>query len=218
MENQLQISDYEADILKEIINIGMAKVADSFSVLAQQPVLLQVPSIDIVSAAELDHILPQNEKEDMVVQSDIEGDINAKDYLIFKQHQTNKLSDICIGPEMGFQGNYSAMRRSLLLETSNILTGSLLTQFGNIFGLRIYGTPPVMVPYQLRKTFTELIRNLILFKPFVFTIKTEFLNIRQVVELPMLIVFDANSINRVLDIIRIRSSADRNWLAHSLPR
>jgi chemotaxis protein CheC len=216
MSNELQMSEYEADILKEIINIGMAKVADSFAVLAQQPVLLQVPSIDIVPVEELDQVLPQNEREDMVVQSDIQGDMNAKDFLIFKQVQTDKLSDICIGRELGYQGNYNAMRRSLLLETSNILTGSLLTQFGNIFRQRIYGTPPVMVPYQLRKTFAELISNLILFKPFVFTIKTEFLNVRQVVELPMVIVFDANSIGKILSIIRQRSMADANWLAHSV--
>ncbi len=215
MKVEVEITGIEEDILKEIINIGFAKVADSFAIMAKQQVLIQVPKVEMVPIAELDAVLPENKWEDSVVQSDIQGDMKAKNFLIFKQRQAMKLSDICIGCENDFAGNYNAMRKSLLLETSNILTGALLTQFANIFNMSLCGTPPVAVPYTLRKTFADLIQNLITFKPIVLTVKTQFLNIGEEIELPMVLVLDINSMFKILSAIRKRNQTDLNWLAHN---
>lgn len=214
MKVEVEITGIEEDILKEIINIGFAKVADSFAIMAKQPVMIQVPRVEMISVDELDSVLPENDYEDSVVQSDIAGDMTAKNFLIFKQKQISKFSDICIGCEDKFEGNYNAMRKSLLLETSNILTGALLTQFANIFNMSLCGTPPVAVPYSLRKTFAELIQNLITFKPIVLTVKTQFLNVGEEIELPMVLVFDINSMFKIINAIRKRNASDLNWMAH----
>ena len=214
MKIEVDISELEEDTLKELISIALAKVADSFSILSKQPVLLHVPNIQVVTMEELDNILPESSREDSVVESDISGDINAKDFLIFKKDAATRYTEICIGPEAGFKGNYMAMQRSLFMETSNILTGSLLTVWAEVFQMDLCGMPPKLVPYRLRKTFGELVANLALFKPFVIAIKTEFLNIGVTIQLPMVVVFDVNSILKIVTIIRKRAKMDPRWLAH----
>ena len=214
MKTEIEITGLEEDILKEIINIGLAKVADSFAIMAKQPVMLHIPRIEMVSIEALDKVLPENEAEDAIIESDIDGDIHAKSFLIFKPEQSAKISDSCIGSKESFAGNYNAMQKSLLLEISNILTGALITQFANIFHMDLVGMPPVSVPFRLRKTFAELIANLIISKPIVLTVKTNFLNMGQEVDLPMILVFDVNSMLKILSIIRKQNIEDANWLAH----
>ncbi|MGZ5281646.1 MAG: chemotaxis protein CheC [Bacteroidia bacterium] len=215
MDTEDEVSALEVDILKEIINIGLAKVADSFAMMAKEPVMLHVPKIEILNLEALNNALPENESTDYVIESDIKGDLNAKSLLIFKQAQATKLSTLCLGPEKDFKGNYNAMKQSLLLETSNILTGALITQFANIFHMNLVGMPPVAVPYRLRRTFADLIvGNLVLNKPIVLTVKTHFLNTGKEVELPMIVVLDISSMYKIISIIRESNKLDTNWLAH----
>ena len=42
---ELQVSELEKDIIKEILNIGLARAADSFAVIAKDIVLLKVPDL-----------------------------------------------------------------------------------------------------------------------------------------------------------------------------
>jgi chemotaxis protein CheC len=214
MKIEVDITEFEEDTLKELISIALAKVADSFGVLSKQPVLLHVPDIQVVSMEELDNILPESTREDCVVESDISGDINAKDFILFQHAAGLRYTEICLGSEQAFKGNYLAMQRSLYMETSNILTGSLLTVWADVFQMDLCGMAPKLVPYRVRKTFGELVANLAMFKPFVISIKTEFLNIGVTIQLPMVIVFDVNSILKIVTIIRNRAKMDPRWLAH----
>lgn len=214
MNIDTEISDLEEDILKEIINIGLAKVADSFAVMAKQPVMLNVPRIETVHTGDLNSVLPVSEENDAIIESNITGDLLAKALLIFSHAQVDKLAYHCIGPEAGFKGNYNAMKKSLVTETSNILTGALVTQFANIFGMKLVGMPPVAVPYRLREVFASHIGDLLLHNPIVITVKTHFLNSGKEVELPMVLIFDINSVKKIFTIIRDRNKADTNWLAH----
>lgn len=216
MKNNMhpEISELEEDIIKEIINISLAKVADSLSVIARESVLLDIPHIDVVTPEELNGMLPSNDPSDSVIQSDIRGDVEGETFLLFKAQQSSNLAEICLGTPEEIKENYAALQRSLLMEISNMLTGTLVTQLANIFNLSIHGMPPVIVPFRLRKTFRDMIANLIVFKPFVLTVRTEFLKTRKTVEMPMIIVFNIDTLKVVLDIIRKRTASDPSWLMH----
>src|SRR5689334_417750 len=142
-----KVSHLEEDILREILNIGLAKVADSFSVIARQKVLLNIPSFSLADESQVNSILPPSDREDFVMVSVIEGDIHGKTFIIIEDENATRLAEVCVGQESGFQGNYLALKKSLLLEISNILTGSLVTLLGNVFDFYIHGQPPTFVPY-----------------------------------------------------------------------
>jgi chemotaxis protein CheC len=208
------INEVEQDIIKELINIGLAKSADSFAQIAKDNVLLSVPDVQIMEPDTVLDFFPESSQTDTVVQSDVKGDLNGKTFIVFTEMQSNRLADLCLGGSSNFQGNYPAMKRSLLLEISNILTGALVTQLANLLSLHLYGTPPMIVPYAIRKNFKELISDLPLFKPFVLTVKTQFVNSGKLVEMPLLIVFDMDTVQKVLTIIRNKSAANSKWLTH----
>jgi chemotaxis protein CheC len=212
MEEEIKINKLEEDIFREIINIGLAKVADSFSVIARQTVLLNVPAIKVADEEHVNSLLPPSEREDFVILSDIDGEINGKTFVIFEQDNARKLAEVCIGSEQGFQGNYLALKKSLLLEVSNILTGSLATQLANIFDLYIHGQPPVFVPYAMRHSFRNLVADLVIYKPVILTVKTEFLNSRNTVEMPMVLLFDLLSMQKIRKVIKKKQAAGEGLL------
>jgi chemotaxis protein CheC len=212
MNDVLEITDLERDFIREIVNIGLAKAADSFAVIARDKVMVNVPSVEILDPKEVESVLPENSRTDTVVQSDVKGEVNGKTFILFDENEAARLAEICIGREEDYKGNYSAMKRSLLLETSNILTGAIITQLANILKLHIYGSAPVVVPFALRRSFHDLISDFPVFKPFILTINTRFVNAGQHVELPLVIIFDMDTIEKILVIIRQRSKVGTNWL------
>ncbi|RYD78459.1 MAG: hypothetical protein EOP53_11190 [Sphingobacteriales bacterium] len=208
----VEISEIERDILKEIINIGLAKAADSFAAIARDKVFLSVPDVQIIDPEDMSMAMPSNNRTDAVIQSDIKGDMNGKTFILFPEKQSTYLSSICIGPVETFKGNYPAMKRSLLLEISNMLTGSIVTQLANIFKVHLYGSAPVAVPFGVRKTFMDLISDFPIFKPFILTVNTQFINAGRMVELPLIIVFDLDTVVKILGIIREQSKDNKYWL------
>jgi chemotaxis protein CheC len=213
MNETIEISELERDFIREIINIGLAKAADSFAVIARDTVHVNVPSVEIMDPRDVTSVLPTNERTDTVVLSDVKGDVNGKTFILFDEKEASRLAEICVGKEEDYKGNYSAMRRSLLLEVSNILTGAIITQLANILKLHIYGSAPIVVPFALRKSFQDLIADFPIFKPFVLTVNTRFVNAGKMVELPLVIIFDMDTIEKVLGIIRARSTGGiKNWI------
>jgi len=208
MERISEVSDVELDITREIINIGLAKVADSLAAIAKETVHVNVPDVRFLNPSDVDKLLPDSNPQDAVIQSDIEGDISGQTFLIFTKKQTENIANVCIGCKDNFTGNYTAMEKSLLLEISNILTGALVTQLANILKFKLHGLPPQFVPYRERSSFEELIKGLHFSKPFVLTVKTEFKNTGSIAEMPLLVVFDADTFDKVL--VAIRKAGEQN--------
>jgi chemotaxis protein CheC len=202
MEKMSEVSEIELDITREIINIGLAKVADSLAAIAKETVLVNVPDIQLLNPDDLDKVLPPSNPQDIVIQSNVEGDITGQTFIIFSQKQIYNISNVCIGCKDNFSGNYGAMEKSLLQEISNMLTGALVTQLADILHFDLHGLPPQFVPYRDRHTFHELIKNLHSCRPFVFTVKTEFKNTGNIAEMPLLLVFEAETFDKVITAIR----------------
>ncbi|MGZ5281750.1 MAG: chemotaxis protein CheC [Bacteroidia bacterium] len=207
-----EVSEVELDITRELINIGLAKVADSLAAIAKETVLVNVPDIKLLRPENLDKILPVSNPQDIVIQSDIVGDITGQTFLIFTQKQIENIAKVCIGCKEDFTGNYGAMEKSLLLEISNMLTGALVTQLADILQFTLHGLPPQFVPYRDRNTFHELIKNLNTCRPFVFTVKTEFKNTGNIAEMPLLVVFDADTFEKVITAIREKNEKNTGKL------
>jgi chemotaxis protein CheC len=47
------MNELERDIIREILNIGLARAADSFAVIAQERVMLEVPNLDLVPSQDI---------------------------------------------------------------------------------------------------------------------------------------------------------------------
>jgi len=196
------ITDLERDIIKEILNIGLARAADSFAAIAKDKVLLKVPDIQLIEVKELLKLVAKYESTHFIIQSDIKGDFNGATLMLFSNDHVTRLSQVCLNMVEVQKGEVSAMQESLLLEISNIITGAMVTQLANILKSNIYGSPPKAPKSHIADSLKAILVQHQLFQPLVFTVITKFTHYFQSVELPLLLFFDTGTFLKILEIIR----------------
>jgi chemotaxis protein CheC len=199
----LAINELEKEILKEIVNIALAKAADAFAVIAKEQVLINAPNVQIVELEKVGSAVPEYEKCNIIIQSSITGSLTGKTFLLFSEEQADRFSEICLGTlQVTSDKSYNALRSSLLLEIGNIITGSLVTQLSNIFKVSLFGSVPELKNNVIGNVLANLSNEYPLYKPFIFTVKTQFVYSWRSVEMPFLLIFDLDAFGKVLSIIR----------------
>jgi chemotaxis protein CheC len=199
---ELQVTELEKDIIKEILNIGLARAADSFATIAKEKVLMKVPDLELISANDLFKIISGYEGTHEIIQSDIKGDLNGTTLMLFSSNHIEMLSAVCLNLHQPYQKPLSTMQESLLLEISNIITGAFVTQLANILKADIYGSPPQYPLNGIDQSLKHILDINPLFQPMIFTVLTHFTDHEGMVELPLLLFFDTLTFNKILEIIR----------------
>lgn len=197
----LSMTDLERDIIREILNIGLARAADSFAVIAQERVLLEVPNIDLLISDDILRKVREYQSDHVAIQSDIRGDFNGTTLLFFSGQHVQRLSRVCLRMQTAEALDVNELQESLLLEISNIITGALVTQLANILKANIYGAPPTAPRGDIAETMQQLIPKQQL-QPLIFSVITQFSDKDNMVELPLMLFFDRVTFVKILDIIR----------------
>ncbi|UYZ64439.1 chemotaxis protein CheC [Hymenobacter weizhouensis] len=198
----LHMTELERDIIREILNIGLARAADSFAVIAQEKVMLEVPNLDLVSG---DNILARVRKlqdQHVIIQSDIKGEFNGTTLMFFSGQHVQRLSRVCLRMNTSDSLDIDSMQESLLLEISNIITGALVTQLANILKASIYGAPPTHPHGDMAGALQNLMLHRPMVQPLIFSVITQFSDKDNSVELPLMLFFDRDTFGKILDIIR----------------
>ncbi|WP_238395826.1 chemotaxis protein CheC [Pontibacter pudoricolor] len=196
------VTELERDIIKEILNIGLARAADSFAAIAKDKVLLKVPDIQLIEVKDLLNLVSRYESTHFIIQSDIKGDFNGATLMLFSDDHIKRLSEVCLSMVEIQKNEVNAMQESLLLEISNIITGALVTQLANILKSNIYGSPPKAPKSHIADSLKDILVQHPLFQPLVFTVITKFTHNFKSVELPLLLFFDTGTFLKILEIIR----------------
>jgi chemotaxis protein CheC len=197
------VTELEKDIIKEILNIGLARAADSFAVIAKDKVMLKVPDVQLIEVKDLISLISKYEDSHFIIQSDIKGDFNGATLMLFSDDHISLLSSVCLSMlDVKKSEELSIMQESLLLEISNIITGALVTQLANILKSNIYGSPPKAPKSHIANSLKDILVQHPLFQPLVFTVITKFQHNSKDVELPLRLFFDTKTLLKMLEIIR----------------
>ncbi|MEL5994584.1 chemotaxis protein CheC [Hymenobacter segetis] len=197
----LSMTELERDIIREILNIGLARAADSFAVIAQERVLLEVPNIDLLMSDDILHRVRDYQTRHVPIQSDIRGDFNGTTLMFFSGQHVQRLSRVCLRMQTTETLELNELQESLLLEISNIITGALVTQLANILKANIYGAPPVAPKGDIAENLQSLLPAQQL-QPLIFSVITQFSDRDNTVELPLMLFFDRVTFQKILEIIR----------------
>lgn len=197
----LSMTELERDIIREILNIGLARAADSFAVIAQERVLLEVPSIDLLMSDDILSKVREYQSRHVAIQSDIRGDFNGTTLMFFSGQHVQRLSRVCLRMQTTESLEVNELQESLLLEISNIITGALVTQLANILKANIYGAPPVAPHGDIAESMQNLVPEQQL-QPLIFSVITQFSDRDNMVELPLMLFFDRVTFEKILEIIR----------------
>jgi chemotaxis protein CheC len=197
----LSMTDLERDIIREILNIGLARAADSFAVIAQERVLLEVPNIDLLMSDDIMRKVREYQSKHVAIQSDIRGDFNGTTLMFFSGQHIQRLSRVCLRMQISDTLDVNELQESLLLEISNIITGALVTQLANILKANIYGAPPTAPRGDIASAMQALMPQQQL-QPLIFSVITQFSDKDNMVELPLMLFFDRVTFAKILEIIR----------------
>lgn len=195
------MTDLERDIIREILNIGLARAADSFAVIAQERVLLEVPNIDLLMSDDIMRKVREYQSKHVAIQSDIRGDFNGTTLMFFSGQHIQRLSRVCLRMQIPESLEVNELQESLLLEISNIITGALVTQLANILKANIYGAPPMAPKGDIATAMQALLPQQQL-QPLIFSVITQFSDKDNMVELPLMLFFDRVTFAKILEIIR----------------
>ena len=196
------MTELERDVVREILNIGLARAADSFAVIAQEKVLLEVPSLDLVPGTGIMERVREIQQHHVPVQSDIRGEFNGTTLMFFSGQHIQRLSKVCLRMNTSASTQIDEMQESLLLEISNIITGALVTQLANILKAQIYGAPPTAPHGDIAASLHNLLLEQPEVQPLIFSVITQFSDKNNSVELPLMLFFDRPTFEKILDIIR----------------
>ncbi|WP_044017927.1 chemotaxis protein CheC [Hymenobacter sp. APR13] len=196
------MTEMERDVVREILNIGLARAADSFAVIAQEKVLLEVPSLDLMPGNGILDMVREIQKTNVPILSDIRGDFNGTTLMFFSGQHVQRLSKVCLRMNTPASTQIDEMQESLLLEISNIITGALVTQLANILKAQIYGAPPSAPRGDMAESLHNLLESQPLVQPMIFSVITQFSDKENSVELPLMLFFDRPTFEKILEIIR----------------
>lgn len=138
-----KLNRVELDITKEIINIGIAKAADSLSFFIQGKVLIQLLEIKV----HFEKYFPLSRKyptnKNYLLRTAIKGELRGESYLLLNEQEAEKIADANLPDSIKKNPIEKAkMTEAFLLEIDNIITASVVTQFSNIFQRKIFGDVP----------------------------------------------------------------------------
>ncbi len=196
------MTELERDIIREILNIGLARAADSFAVIAQERVMLEVPNLDLLPSSDIIGRVRDYQARYAAIQSDIRGDFNGSTFMFFSGQHIQRLSRVCLRMQVPDTLDLNELQESLLLEISNIITGALVTQLANILKANIYGAPPQVPVGDMATALQSLLPDPEALQPLIFSVITQFSDKDNSVELPLMLFFDRATFEKILEIIR----------------
>lgn len=135
----------QKDCLQELINVAMGQASDQLARYLDTLISLQVPSIDLVSAAQLSNTLESSESSIAMVSQGFFGyeGIRGEALLVYAHNDSTKIGDI-----LGYEPDELSLDEQLI-DISSILT----TTFLNVFAQQIenqlsYSAPRLLADIQ----------------------------------------------------------------------
>ncbi len=193
------INELEKDVLREIINISLARAADSFADFSHKAVLMAVPEVKIIEPRVLPDIIDEFEDEYQIIRTEIEGELNGKTFLLFSENQIEKLAEACLGTDsrMNLQS-----KEALLLKISQIITQAIVDELHHLLQVRLKALTPEALFENEQLPISYILEDLPAHQPIVIAIKTQFQKLVNPLELPLIIVLHASSVSKLLHILR----------------
>jgi len=151
MDNEsLLVEDEERDILQELMNIAFGKAAAELAEVISIFVVLSVPSVKVLKAAQLPEYL-QEEISDFadisIVEQNFWGRFKGSAFLVFPAGAGKALISL-LDPEheATFEsGTFEVLEKETLMEVGNILIGACVGKMSELLGDVVTYSPPKVV-------------------------------------------------------------------------
>lgn len=139
---QPHLSALESDALSEVFNIGMGRAADILSKMAEEEVLVSIPTLEILQGQEIIEAMQRD--LDMVISSigqSFMGDFTGTAMLVFPKDQSLNLIQSLIKTDLPFEV-LGDIEEDALKEIGNIVLNACFGTVINMFKLNVEVSTP----------------------------------------------------------------------------
>ncbi len=145
----MNLTEMQADALKEIMNIGVSKSATQLSALLNDEIRMAVPDINFLTSAEVNSALLVNNAlfangEEAIIYQDLMGMLKGRAYLIFRGEDSRFLSKAVLGNAFPHTGEkLQLFEQEAVMEIGNIVISSCIASIANILKDNVTLSTPV---------------------------------------------------------------------------
>ena len=198
----MKLTEDQNDALTEVVNIGVGKAASSLGELIGERIHLSVPIVIACSLSELaKHIAATGEQLDTSVIQDFNGELSGRAVLVFPRASAVRLGQVLAGfDEIGDEEVLSLA--DILEETGNIVLNGVLGSIGSLLSKGLtYSAPRLCTGMHMEEIVAERMSGEQNEERSILVTRVKFEVARRDINGSLFIVFDAGSIETLLDAI-----------------
>lgn len=139
-----KLSDCQADVIREIGNIGAGNAITSLSTMLNDRVNMTVPRVGIIPLCEFARMAGGSETLAACVYMPVAGDAPGHVAFLLAEQSALSLADQLLGRANGETHKLGEMECSALMEVGNILASSYLMALCELTQLRLLSSPPAI--------------------------------------------------------------------------
>lgn len=194
----MNLTPDQADILRELMNIGVGRAAGMLNEMTDAYVRLQVPSVGIFSALEFKKEMEREGVDRLpAVRLGFKGPFSGTADLVFLPESASKLVAVLTGEEPGTH-EFDSVRAGTLNELGNIVISGVMGSMGNLLEKRI--------EYSLPQYIEDTIENLLKLSNAnsdgpILLVRTHFVIEQLQIEGDIMLIFEVGSFDALLAAI-----------------
>lgn len=136
----MELSQFQLDALKELINIGVGNGANLLNKILNQPIVLSTIDVSIVDINDLDCQHMFNQDASTVLMT-FKGQLNGKANLIFPNNDVHKLLGLIV-PWINMDTSINQVKKNVLMEVGNIVINGVVGSLSNALSITSNYTLP----------------------------------------------------------------------------
>lgn len=195
----IALTEYQADVLRELINIGIGNAAGVLNQMVQAHVTLQVPEIQLITPAELAaRPVGFGWSRSVAIRVAFGGAFEGITALIFPQQSASALVSLLVG-QTDLDLDMDSLRIGTLQEVGNIVLNGVMGSISNMLGEHLDYMPPDYYEDEVARVLPmdsgqghDAEQGVIIF------IRANFLIQEHLIEGDVLIFFNASTLREIL--------------------
>jgi len=203
-KNPIEFTDIQIDALKEIGNIGAGHAATALSKMIGRKVMIRLPNVNIVKLETAPKVASYNEEEivDGVYQS-LTGGIEANSLIFFPNKDARYLTEIILEKEFNTNESITEdIKKSVLMESSNIIAGSYINALSTITNMVILPSIPYFISGTAGTIFNSVLAVASQNSQIALMIEIEFIEASNKIHGWFYVMPDIKSSNKILDSLK----------------
>lgn len=152
-----ECSPLQLSAIREIANIGLGHAATALAQMTGQQFQISIPVVDAIKIGHLPEFFPSPETVALGIYMPFEGDISGHLACLFEWSSALSLWQRLVSEVPASPDEISEIHASMMLELGNILNGNFLNAIGDMVGLSLFATPPMVGVEMVQSVLTSIL-------------------------------------------------------------